>query len=145
MRHWPRPVVLEKEGERRARPCRGKTLAPVRAVLRAAFGDDASGRDGLAAGGAEARSGRQGGAAFGAVAGLARKGRRRAGNEIALGIVDAVHHEFRRPLRARTVDRGLAAEAQDAELGQNIEIGDVICVAFSRDEAASKKHKELMK
>ena len=42
-------------------------------------------------------------------------------DQIAVSVEDTVHHQLGRPVLGRRVDRCLGAEAQDAELGQQIE------------------------
>jgi hypothetical protein len=56
-------------------------------------------------------------------------------------VVDSMNGDYFRCL----LENGDVINVHKSDLGQNVEIGDVVSVTFSRDEAASSKQKELMK
>lgn len=56
-------------------------------------------------------------------------------------VVDSIHGDYYRCL----LENGDLITAYKIDFPQNVEVGDIITVTFTRDDAASLRQKELMK
>lgn len=56
-------------------------------------------------------------------------------------VIDSVHGDYYRCL----LENGDLINVNKVAFPQNVEVGDIITVSFTRDDAASLRQKELMK